>query len=117
VLGVVVYSNEAKMRVLGVEPALLERHGAVSEPVVRNMAEAVRKQANSTFGLAISGVAGPGGGTPEKPVGTVHLALAAAGGTAHVFRLLPGTRSQIKARAAYGALAMLHRHLTEGWLG
>lgn len=73
--GVVAYSNEAKQALLGVDPALLEAHGAVSEPVIRAMAEGVRERFGSDFGIATSGISGPGGGTEEKPVGLVWIAL------------------------------------------
>lgn len=74
--GVISYSNEIKERVLGVDEELLERHGAVSEPVVRQMAEGVRRLMDTDYGVATSGVAGPGGGTAEKPVGMVWIAVA-----------------------------------------
>ncbi len=72
--GFVTYANEAKIRVLGVEPKLLEADGAVSEPVVRAMAEAVAAVSGSDLSVAVSGIAGPDGGSDEKPVGTVWLA-------------------------------------------
>ncbi len=74
--GYVVYANEAKIDVLGVDPKLIEQHGAVSEEVARAMAEGARKRANSIYGLATTGIAGPDGGSKEKPVGTVYVALA-----------------------------------------
>jgi nicotinamide-nucleotide amidase len=77
--GVVAYANEVKVRMLGVNEADLLMHGAVSEPVVRAMARGVRKRFGSDWGLASSGVAGPDGGTPEKPVGTVWLAVSGPG--------------------------------------
>ena len=77
--GVVPYSNAAKTSLLGVSEAILEREGAVSEPVVRAMAEAVRTRFGSDFGVATSGISGPDGGTPEKPVGLVWIALAVGG--------------------------------------
>lgn len=79
--GVVSYSNEAKAEMLGVPADVIEREGAVSEPVVRAMAEGVRERFGSDFGIATSGISGPGGGTPDKPVGLVWIALATAGGT------------------------------------
>ncbi len=75
--GVVSYSNDAKERLLGVNPAELAAHGAVSEPVARSMAEGVRRALGADLGVGITGIAGPGGGTVEKPVGLVYIALAA----------------------------------------
>lgn len=77
--GFVSYSNQAKIEMLGVRAESLERHGAVSEPVVREMAEGALRFSHAQVGLAISGIAGPGGGTADKPVGTVCLAWALAG--------------------------------------
>ncbi|MFH4338475.1 nicotinamide-nucleotide amidohydrolase family protein, partial [Acinetobacter baumannii] len=74
--GVVAYSNEAKTRTLGVPPELIARHGAVSAPVAEAMAEGVRRLTDADFGLAVTGIAGPTGDTPEKPVGLVFIALA-----------------------------------------
>jgi len=79
--GVVSYSNEAKSAMLGVPADVIEREGAVSEPVVRAMAEGVRERFGSDFAIATSGISGPGGGTPEKPVGLVWMALASSSGT------------------------------------
>jgi nicotinamide-nucleotide amidase len=74
--GVIAYSNAVKQQLLGVPAALLDEHGAVSEPVVKAMAEGLLSRFHCDWGIAISGVAGPGGGTVEKPVGMVCLALA-----------------------------------------
>jgi len=109
--GVVAYSVSAKRDLLQVPAALVERTGAVSLEVARAMAEGVRRQAATTFGLATTGVAGPAGGTPEKPVGLVYVGLAWAGGSGgREFRIL-GAREQIKYRASQMALEMLWRHL------
>lgn len=75
--GIVSYSNEAKASLLGVDPASIERHGAVSEPVVRAMAAGAMVQSGADLAVAVSGVAGPDGGSEEKPVGTVWISLAA----------------------------------------
>ncbi len=106
-LGVVAYANAMKERVVGVPAALLAAHGAVSEPVARALAEGVRAAAGATWGIGITGIAGPTGGTPEKPVGTVHLALAGPKGTGHVHRVYRGDRERIRRHAAYEALNLL----------
>lgn len=77
--GFVTYSNEAKAEMLGVPSALLDRHGAVSEPVARAMAEGALARSRADVAVAVTGIAGPGGATPQKPVGLVHLALAVQG--------------------------------------
>jgi PncC family amidohydrolase len=87
--GLVTYSNEAKQKFLGVCAETLTRHGAVSEPVVREMAEGARRQTGADHALAVTGIAGPGGGTPDKPVGTVFIALATE---LHTFVLNPVNR-------------------------
>ncbi len=107
--GVVAYANEVKRDVLGVSQELLETHGAVSEPVVVAMAEGVRALAGATFGVAVSGIAGPGGGTPEKPVGTVHIAVAHPEGVAHRRFHFPFERDRVRVVTAYAALALVHK--------
>ena len=84
--GYVTYSNEAKAAMIGVDPALIERHGAVSEAVARAMAEGARKTSGADVALAVTGVAGPGGGTAAKPVGLVHFAFADGAKTVHLQR-------------------------------
>jgi nicotinamide-nucleotide amidase len=106
-LGVVAYANASKERMVGVPAALLAQHGAVSEPVARALAEGVRAAAGATWGVGITGIAGPTGGTPEKPVGTVHVALAGPKGTEHAARAWRGARDRIRLTAAYDALNML----------
>jgi nicotinamide-nucleotide amidase len=109
--GVVAYSVSAKRDLLQVPAPLIERTGAVSVEVARAMAEGVRRQAATTFGLATTGVAGPAGGTPEKPVGLVCVGLAWSGGSeGREFRIL-GEREQVKYRASQMALEMLRRYL------
>lgn len=108
--GAVLYSNEAKVR-LGVPEGLIAAHGAVSEPVARALAEAARRRAGATWGVGITGIAGPGGGSPEKPVGTVHIAVAGPDGTAHQAQRLPGDRHRVQAQAAASAMALLLAHL------
>lgn len=106
-LGVVAYANSMKERILGVPAEALTAHGAVSEPVARALAEGARRAGETTWGLGITGIAGPTGGTPEKPVGTVHVALAGPAGTQAVARLYRGDRERIRRQAAYEALNML----------
>jgi len=108
---VVAYANDAKVSLLGVPEALIAGHGAVSEPVARAMAEGIRARAGADLGLGITGIAGPGGGTPEKPVGTVVVALASAGGTtARSYRFF-GDRELVKFQASQAALDLVRRHL------
>jgi nicotinamide-nucleotide amidase len=111
-LGAVAYANEAKERLLGVDPALIATHGAVSEPVARAMAEGARRAGGADWGIGITGIAGPDGGTPEKPVGTVHLALAGPAGTTAVARLYRGDRDRVRRAAAFEALDLLRRALS-----
>lgn len=116
--GVVSYSNEAKARLLGVDPALIEAHGAVSEPVAEAMAAGALQRFDADTAVAITGIAGPGGGTPEKPVGTVcfSVMLGAPGAEQReVTRTLrlPGNRSDIRDRSTTVAMHLLRRILTE----
>ncbi len=106
-LGVVAYANAMKERLLGVDGAVLAAHGAVSEPVARALAEGARALAGATWGLGVTGVAGPGGGTEEKPVGTVHLAIAGPDGTRAWARRFPGDRERVRKTAAYDVLNQL----------
>jgi nicotinamide-nucleotide amidase len=106
-LGLVAYANTRKTDLLGVPPEVLQEHGAVSEPVARIMAEGARVQGHATWGIGITGIAGPSGGTDEKPVGTVHLALAGPGGTQHLARRYPGDRERVRRMAAFDALNLL----------
>jgi len=107
----VTYANAAKERTLDVPAALLQEHGAVSEPVARAMAEGIRRRAGATWGVATTGIAGPSGGSPEKPVGLVHLAVAGPGGTIHARRQYPGDRASVRLFAVTGALDLLRRQL------
>ncbi len=110
--GYITYSIEAKTKMLGVDPRLISEHGAVSEDVARGMAEGARKEANATFALATTGIAGPGGGTSEKPVGTVFVALAADGAATAVRKFwFPEDRPTFKALVTQNALEMLRRSL------
>jgi len=109
--GMVTYSTAAKEEILGVPAEILRESGAVSLPVVRAMAESVRRRSGTTFGLAITGIAGPTGETPGKPVGLVYIALAWDGGDLAREYRFHGGRELIKYRATQMALEMLRRHL------
>jgi nicotinamide-nucleotide amidase len=109
--GVVAYANDAKTRDLDVEPILLLEHGAVSAPVAEAMAAGIRNRAGTDFGLSVTGIAGPGGGTEEKPVGLVYIALADEVKTEHRKLQLPGDRNLIRWRASQAALDLLRRRL------
>jgi nicotinamide-nucleotide amidase len=109
--GVVAYSNGAKTRALGVDPDLISRVGAVSAEVAEAMAEGVRNRADTDFGLSVTGIAGPGGGSEEKPVGLVYIALADDAHTEHRKLMLPGDRHLIRWRASQAALDLLRRRL------
>ena len=112
--GYVTYSNEAKVASLGVDAALIEKHGAVSKQVAQAMAEGARAGANSDFALATTGIAGPGGGSEEKRVGTVFVALAAKDRPVSVQkRFFPDDRPTFKELASQSALEMLRRRLLE----
>ncbi len=112
--GIIAYANEAKMRLLGVSEGVLLRHGAVSEPVVRQMAEGARKALGAEVALAVSGIAGPGGGTPEKPVGTVWVGLSTPEGTWARRHLWPHDRLGNKKASAQAALTWLVEALSRG---
>ena len=105
--GYVCYANEAKIDILGVNPKLIEAHGSVSEQVARAMAEGARSRARSTCALATTGVAGPGGGSEEKPVGTVYVALASGEETKLKKLFFPSDRETFKQLTAQAAFEML----------
>jgi len=106
-LSVVTYSNEAKQRLLGVPPALLQAHGAVSEPVAAAMAEGARVLAASDWALSVTGIAGPGGATPGKPVGMVCFGLARAGSVQTTVCYFDGDRDAVRRQAVCHVLAWL----------
>ena len=106
--GWVTYSNAAKTEDLGVDAALIAAHGAVSEPVVRAMAEGARQRAGTDWALAVTGVAGPGGGTVAKPVGTVWLAWAGPGGIVTECHHFDGDRDTIRRATVETSLQRLH---------
>lgn len=116
--GVVVYSNESKIDLLGVPASLITMHGAVSEPVAAAMAAGIARIAGTDFAVGITGVAGPGGGTPEKPVGMVVIAAARARGGAidtrvRTFKFVGG-REMVRFQASQAALDMVRRWIIEG---
>ena len=113
-LGAVTYANHAKQRMLGVSEEQLRAHGAVSEPVAVAMARGVREAAGASLGVGITGIAGPDGGTAEKPVGTVFVALAAAEGAACRRLQLGGQRAVIRWRASQDALVGIRRYALLG---
>ena len=109
--GVVCYSNDLKTKLAGVPPALLETHGAVSKPVAQALAEGIRNRSGADIGIGITGVAGPSGGTPEKPVGLVYISLADERGTqVREFRF-PGDRDRIRHWATQAALELIRRRM------
>jgi len=109
--GVVSYSNDAKVRLLGVPSDLIAEYGAVSAPVAEAMAEGLRERAKTDFALSVTGIAGPGGGSEEKPVGLIYIALADDAHTEHRKLMLPGDRQLIRWRASQAALDLLRRRL------
>jgi nicotinamide-nucleotide amidase len=110
--GVVSYSDDAKAQLLGVDPALIEAHGAVSEPVAEAMAAGALQRFDADTAVAITGIAGPGGGTAEKPVGTVCFTVKLADGRTDTRTLrLPGNRSDVRERSTTVAMHMLRRAL------
>jgi nicotinamide-nucleotide amidase len=108
----VVYGNRAKVRRLGVPAGLIERHGAVSAPVAKAMALGIRRTSGADVGVAVTGIAGPGGGTARKPVGLVYFALARARGVAVERHLFAGGRSVVKLQASQKALDLVRKSLS-----
>lgn len=111
--GVIAYHDDVKREILGVPPDDIVQHGAVSEPVASQMSAGVKARLGAGVGIAITGIAGPGGGTPEKPVGLVWISVDVAGVKARRFQLF-GDRAEIRQRAAQAALEMLRRALAKG---
>ncbi len=109
--GIVAYSNQAKIDALGVKPAILIQQGAVSSEVAQAMARGIREKAESHYGLGITGIAGPSGGSPQKPVGLVYIALAWENGIEVVKNRFLGNREKIKFQASQIALDMLRERL------
>ena len=109
--GIIAYDNRLKVELLDVSPALIAEHGAVSEPVARAMASGAAGRFGTDAALSVTGIAGPGGGTPSKPVGTVWLACSLNGAVEARRVLFTGSRHDIRARAAQAALFFLYRRL------
>ncbi len=111
--GVVAYSNRLKEQLLGVAPALLEKHGAVSEPVAVAMAEGVWQRTGSEISVAVTGIAGPAGGSEEKPVGTVYIGVCAGGTITSSLHNFSGSRREIQEITAMTALDLVRRVLLD----
>jgi nicotinamide-nucleotide amidase len=109
IAGLVTYANEAKQKFAGVKAETLAAHGAVSEPVVREMAEGARKATGADYAIAVTGIAGPTGGTPDKPVGTVFMAVSSEAGTVAVKQLNRFDRETFKDITSQQVLGMLRR--------
>ena len=109
--GAITYADAAKVRVLGVSPALLAEHGAVSSETAIAMATGMRNNSGSDIALAVTGIAGPGGGSAEKPVGTVFIALATAAGCHAKEYRFSGSRDEVRNITAFMAMDWLRRHL------
>ena len=107
----VAYANSAKTTLLGVAPELLRTHGAVSAEVARAMAEGVRVRLGADLGLAFTGIAGPAGGSAEKPVGLVHWALASETGTRSSDRVFGGDRQAVRRRAVFAGFDLIRRSI------
>jgi len=109
--GYICYANEAKIDILGIDPGMIEQYGAVSEQVARAMAEGARKRARSTYALSTTGIAGPTGGSDQKPVGTVYVALASEMEMKFKKLFFPSDRETFKQLVAQAAFEMLRRKL------
>jgi nicotinamide-nucleotide amidase len=109
--GIVAYSNEAKIRTLDVPQELIEKHGAVSPDVAEAMAKGIRERAKTDFGISVTGIAGPGGGSEEKPVGLVYIGYADEKRIKSIKIILPGDRYLIRWRASQAALDLLRRKI------
>lgn len=107
-MGWVTYSNAAKTQLVGVPAALIAQYGAVSEAVVRAMAEGARQASGASWAVAVSGVAGPSGGTAEKPVGLVWMAWAGPQGTVVEHNYWPSSRAEVRCQTVYRALSQLN---------
>lgn len=112
--GMVSYANAAKVGLLGVKPKTLDDYGAVSEEIVREMAAGACRVSGADWAIAVSGIAGPGGGSPDKPVGTVWLALAGPEGVEAFMCHFAGDRAAVRHQTVDAALAMLDARLSAG---
>lgn len=110
--GVITYANEAKIR-LGVREETLQAHGAVSHETAREMAEAVRRRAGTDFGISITGIAGPGGGTKKKPVGLVYVGISSEKGTKTYVLRLSGDRDAVRRKTVNAVFHFLRNELEE----
>lgn len=111
IAGLVVYANRAKSQLLHINPEILKRYGAVSNPVARLLANRARKLFHADFGIGITGIAGPMGGTRQKPVGTVYIAVADAKAVVVKKYKFSGSRNRIRHQAAQAALSLLYQCL------
>jgi nicotinamide-nucleotide amidase len=110
----VTYANEAKVRELGVKETSLAKYGAVSAAVAGEMAEGARQRAGADWAVSVTGIAGPGGGSPGKPVGLVYLGIAGAGGVETVEKKLVPERKTFKGMASQAALDLLRKKIRKG---
>ncbi|HDL02867.1 MAG TPA: competence/damage-inducible protein A [candidate division Zixibacteria bacterium] len=111
--GVVTYSNQSKIDLLGVPKDIIEKHGAVSAETAEAMAAGIKEKANADYGVAVTGIAGPDGGTDEKPVGTVFIAVASSNGVVSAKHSFSKDRKSNRGRSVYAALEMLRRAILE----
>jgi nicotinamide-nucleotide amidase len=113
--GIVSYCNESKISILGVDQKLIETHGAVSKECAQSMAEGVKKIADTEIGIASTGIAGPSGGSKEKPIGLVFIALSVKDHTEVMRYCFHGSREDIKLKSSEAALNMLRSYLVAGF--
>lgn len=111
ITGLVVYSNKSKAKLLKIPPGLIARHGAVSEKIAVLMAQNVRKAAKSDFGIGLTGIAGPSGGTTLKPVGTVYIAVSGRRNTSCSLFHFQGSRDNIRRKSALKSLELLKQKI------
>jgi PncC family amidohydrolase len=109
--GVIVYSNQSKIDILHVSPEILKKFGAVSRQTAIEMAQGIKQVSGSDLGLAVTGIAGPGGGTPEKPVGLVYICLASDESVVCKEFRFKGKREEIKFQASEAALQIIKKHV------